>query len=77
VPCEHLGLTGLKKCCDQGQCGACTVLVNGQRIKSCLALAVMPCFLLGSQYTPAGVVRRRPIREQGSDPRKDGMAIGY
>ncbi len=38
---EHMDLTGSKKGCDHGQCGACTILLNGRRINSCLSLAVM------------------------------------
>jgi xanthine dehydrogenase YagT iron-sulfur-binding subunit len=38
---EHLGLTGTKKGCNQGACGACTILLNGKRVNSCLTLAAM------------------------------------
>ena len=73
---EHLGLTGSKKGCDQGQCGACTVLVNGQRINSCLALAVMHD---GDEITtieglaPAGGLH--PM--QDAFVRHDGLQCGY
>src|SRR6202048_2058428 len=48
---DHLDLTGTKKGCDHGQCGACTVLVEGRRINSCLTLAVMKD---GPQVTTVG-----------------------
>jgi xanthine dehydrogenase YagT iron-sulfur-binding subunit len=73
---EHLGLTGSKKGCDQGQCGACTVLVNGQRINSCLALAVMHD---GDEITtieglaPEGALH--PM--QAAFVRHDGLQCGY
>jgi len=54
---DHLDLTGTKKGCDHGQCGACTVLVEGRRINSCLALAVMND---GAQITTIEGLARGP-----------------
>ena len=56
---EHLGLTGTKKGCDHGQCGACTVLVNGTRINSCLSLAVMHDGEREAGIDPAAVHQHR------------------
>ncbi len=55
---ERLGLTGSKKGCNQGACGACTVLVNGVRINSCLALAV--------QYQGAEITTVEGLSNDGS-----------
>ena len=54
---EHLELTGTKKGCDHGQCGACTVLIDGVRINSCLVLAVSRDGAEGSSASAAGCLR--------------------
>jgi xanthine dehydrogenase YagT iron-sulfur-binding subunit len=73
---EHLGLTGSKKGCDQGQCGACTILVSGRRINGCLALAVMHD---GDEITTieglASADALHPM--QAAFVRHDGMQCGY
>ncbi|MBK1785512.1 2Fe-2S iron-sulfur cluster-binding protein [Prauserella cavernicola] len=68
---EHLGLTGTKKGCDQGACGACTVLADGERINSCLALAV--------QYEGAEITTIEGIDHplQAAFVRHDGFQCGY
>ncbi len=73
---EHLGLTGTKKGCDQGQCGACTVLVNGQRINSCLTLAVMHT---GDEITTIeGLAEGGNLHPmQAAFVRHDGLQCGY
>lgn len=73
---EHLALTGTKKGCDQGQCGACTVIINGQRINSCLTLAVMHS---GDEVTTveglAGDGGLHPM--QAAFVRRDALQCGY
>jgi xanthine dehydrogenase YagT iron-sulfur-binding subunit len=73
---EHLDLTGTKKGCDQGACGACTVLVDGRRINSCLTLAAMNS---GKQITTveglASDGRLHPV--QAAFIRNDGFQCGY
>jgi xanthine dehydrogenase YagT iron-sulfur-binding subunit len=73
---EHLGLTGTKKGCDQGQCGACTVIVNGQRINSCLTLAVMHA---GDEVTTIeGLEEDGDLHPmQAAFVRHDGLQCGY
>jgi xanthine dehydrogenase YagT iron-sulfur-binding subunit len=73
---EGLGLTGTKKGCDHGQCGACTVLVNGRRINSCLTLAVMKD---GAEITTveglAGGAALHPLQQAFID--HDTFQCGY
>ncbi|MDM0120636.1 aldehyde dehydrogenase iron-sulfur subunit PaoA [Variovorax arabinosiphilus] len=73
---EHLHLTGTKKGCDHGQCGACTVIVDGQRINSCLTLAVMH---EGSTVTTVEGLgtpdRLHPM--QAAFVKHDGFQCGY
>jgi xanthine dehydrogenase YagT iron-sulfur-binding subunit len=73
---EHLALTGTKKGCDQGQCGACTVIVNGQRINSCLSLAVMHA---GDEIvTIEGLVNGDDLHPmQAAFVHYDGLQCGY
>jgi xanthine dehydrogenase YagT iron-sulfur-binding subunit len=73
---EHFALTGSKKGCDQGQCGACTIIVNGQRINSCLALAVMHD---GDEITTIeGLADESTLHPmQAAFVRHDGFQCGY
>ena len=73
---EHLGLTGSKKGCDHGQCGACTVLIDGRRTLSCLALAVAQD---GAEVTTveglAGPDGLHPVQQAFLD--RDAYQCGY
>jgi len=73
---EHLILTGTKKGCDHGQCGACTVLLNGRRINSCLALAVT---LEGDEITTIEGLGtpNAPHPLQAAFVAHDGFQCGY
>jgi len=73
---EHLHLTGTKKGCDHGQCGACTVMVDGRRINSCLTLAVMH---EGSKVTTIeGLGRPGALHVmQTAFVKHDGFQCGY
>jgi xanthine dehydrogenase YagT iron-sulfur-binding subunit len=73
---EHLHLTGTKKGCNQGACGACTVLVDGERINSCLALAVQ--YQGRSITTVEGLETEGSLHElQRAFIEHDGFQCGY
>ena len=73
---HHLGLTGTKKGCDHGQCGACTVLLNGRRVNACLTLAVMH---EGDEITTIEGLGKPEALDPLQDAfiRHDGFQCGY
>jgi xanthine dehydrogenase YagT iron-sulfur-binding subunit len=73
---EHLGLAGSKKGCDHGQCGACTVLLNGRRVNSCLVLVVAQA---GEEIvTIEGLADNGSLHPlQEAFIRNDGLQCGY
>jgi xanthine dehydrogenase YagT iron-sulfur-binding subunit len=73
---HHLGLTGTKKGCDHGQCGACTVLVNGRRVNACLSLL---CMHDGDEVTTIeGLGQPGALSPmQQAFVEKDGFQCGY
>jgi len=73
---EHLHLTGTKKGCDHGQCGACTVIADGRRINACLTLAVMH---EGSSITTIEGLggKDNPHPMQAAFVKHDGLQCGY
>ena len=69
---EHLGLTGTKKGCNQGACGACTVLVDGERIAACLALAAQ---YSGREITTIEGIGPHPLQRAFIET--DGFQCGF